>query len=480
MKSISRIAKTLLGGGLGLLLAFALADANPALAQAGMWETKAPMPNIRAFGFAGVIDGKLHAGGGGGAEPLGNPINNEHYEYDPATDTWTLRAPIPTRRGGASAVVNRKIYVVGGCLSDCRINTTNLLEAYDPDDDSWSTLPPMPTARVGHAAAALNGKLFVVGGVPACLPCLPQLRSIEVYDPVFNTWDTTTTRAPMPTGREGASAAVIDGKLYVVGGVVRNPGNAFDHHKTGTLEVYDPGSDTWDTTRAPMPTPRQAASVGVIGGKLHVVGGVADAGITATHEVYDPLTDSWSTLEPMPTARWVAMTGVIDGRLYVAGGGGVSEALDILEVFTSEPAVLEVAVDIKPQSCPNPLNVKSKGVLPVAILGTADLDVIDIELVSLTLEGVAPLRASLEDVAAPFEPLTGKDDAFDCTDAGADGFADLTLKFDRQDVIAAAEAAFDGPFENGDFAALHLEGALRDGTPIIGEDVVLFLKKGKK
>jgi N-acetylneuraminic acid mutarotase len=335
MELTNKLGKTLVGAGLAVALGFALAASNQALAQGGIWETEPPMPNIKAFGFAGVIDGKFHAGGGAGAEPLSNPINEEHYQYDPATDTWVFRAPIPTNRGGASAVVNGKIYVVGGCITDCRINATNLLEAYDPDADSWSTpLAPMPTARHNHAAVALDGKLFVVGGLEF-LP-FPQFQSIEVYDPDSDTWDTITPDNPM-TGRDNHSAASIDGKLYVVGGFVRPTSSTY--HVTDVLEVYDPGSNTWET-KAPMPTPRHATSVGVIGGRLHVVGGENEFGSLAVHEVYDPITDTWSTLQPMPTARWKSMAGVINGRLYVAGGIGSSGALDILEVFTSEPDIL--------------------------------------------------------------------------------------------------------------------------------------------
>jgi len=138
----------------------------------------------------------------------------------------------------------------------------------------------------------------------------------------------------------------------------------------------------------------------------------------------------------------------------------------------------EVPVDIKPTSCRNPLNVGSKGVLPVAILGTEDIDMTQIDPASVRLEGVAPLRWALEDVATPFEPYTGKEDAFDCTTEGPDGFLDLTFKFDTQEIVADL-----GDVEDGDVLVLQLTGNLMeeyDGTAIVGEDVVVILKKGKK
>ena len=142
---------------------------------------------------------------------------------------------------------------------------------------------------------------------------------------------------------------------------------------------------------------------------------------------------------------------------------------------SAEPGYLEVPVDVKPGSCRNPLNVRSQGVLPVAILGTEHFDISQINPETVKMEGVAPLRWSMEDVATPFEPFVGKEGAFDCTEEGPDGFTDLSLKFSRQDLVAAL-----GDVSDGDVVLLHLDGELFDGTPFEGEDVVVVLKKGKK
>jgi len=133
---------------------------------------------------------------------------------------------------------------------------------------------------------------------------------------------------------------------------------------------------------------------------------------------------------------------------------------------------IDVPLDIKPESCPNPLNVNSEGVLPVAILGTADIDVTTIDLSTITLQGVSPLRSGLEDVATPFEPFIGKTDALDCTDEGPDGFVDLTFKFSTQAIVAA----WDEP-SDGEVIVLRLEGNFNDGQPFEGEDVVIIISK---
>jgi hypothetical protein len=136
---------------------------------------------------------------------------------------------------------------------------------------------------------------------------------------------------------------------------------------------------------------------------------------------------------------------------------------------------LHVDVDIKPTSCPNPLNLKSRGVLPVAILGTATFDVTDIDIATIRLAGVAPLRSGLEDVATP---LDDGDDC-DCNEEGADGFTDLTLKFSTTEIVDAFVFAL-GEKEYGpknaepDILVLTLTGELLDGTPIEGSDCVVL------
>jgi hypothetical protein len=136
-----------------------------------------------------------------------------------------------------------------------------------------------------------------------------------------------------------------------------------------------------------------------------------------------------------------------------------------------KPALL-VAVDIKPGSCPNPVNTKSSGVLPVAILGSNDYDITTIDPISVRLAGVEPLRSGYEDVATP----VGDVNDCNCTQDGPDGFLDLTLKFKTQLIVDAI-----GDVNDGDILTLPLTGILYDPipyeTPIEGSDCILI--KGK-
>jgi hypothetical protein len=134
-----------------------------------------------------------------------------------------------------------------------------------------------------------------------------------------------------------------------------------------------------------------------------------------------------------------------------------------------------VPVDIKPGECENPFNVHSHGVLPVAINGTAELDVSQIDPASVTLNGVPAIRWDLEDVSAPYFPLIGKSGATACTTAGPDGFTDVTLKFDSDAVAAALP-----PVQDRTVLVLKLTGSFLPafgGFPFIGEDVIVSIDK---
>ena len=130
----------------------------------------------------------------------------------------------------------------------------------------------------------------------------------------------------------------------------------------------------------------------------------------------------------------------------------------------------QVEVDINPGSCPNPVNVKSRGVLPVAILGTADVNVLDIDPASIELAGVGAIRSSYEDVAGPIANAN----ECNCIETGPDGYTDLTLKFETEKIVEAI-----GEVNNGDVLTLKLTGSLFCETPINGTDCVVIVGRFK-
>jgi hypothetical protein len=201
--------------------------------------------------------------------------------------------------------------------------------------------------------------------------------------------------------------------------------------------------------------------------EVEFISGYWDAIGNGIIDVYDPamylLTSLTNTGTGVETTNLSGMGPI--GYIYfnsIADGAGAD-----IDNLIIQPALV---VDIKPTSCPNPLNVKSKGVLPVAILGAEGFDVSDVDVTTLFLEGVAPVKIAYDDVAAP---IVWDGDECECTEAGSDGYIDLVLHFDTQEIVAVL-----GSVADGDVLPLTLVGLLVDGTPTEGYDCIRIIKKG--
>jgi N-acetylneuraminic acid mutarotase len=179
-----------------------------------------------------VVDGKIYVFGG----DEGRNWIDDTEVYDPATDSWTARAPIPPEGIGAGlftcSVVDDVVYLIGGVTGEM-----NMVWAYDPADDSWEEKRPLTFERVSPASAVVDGKILVFGGCRTVTdnPCTDPLEVVEEYDPRTDRW---TVKAPMPTARFGLSAVALDGKVYAIGGGGTD--------ESTVLEVYDPASDSWE------------------------------------------------------------------------------------------------------------------------------------------------------------------------------------------------------------------------------------------
>jgi len=333
MKHTIKISKAVL---LALLGWSVIALSNKAFAQGGTWMTKPPMQTARCQTTAVELNGKVYAIGG--ATNVCNQDNSSRTSsvevFDPVTESWSTVTPMPTARNElAAAVVDGKIYVIGG------VSAGDKVEIYDPVTDTWSTAAPMPTKRIAMGATAVNGKIYVVGG---CAEGSPDpcdgLATLEIYDPATDTW---TTGAPMSTGRDGLGVAALDGKIYAVGG---SDGNT----PIASGEVYDPATNSW-TPIASMPTARTQLRLAAVNGLLYAIGGEAriDGKVTvlSTVEIYDPTIDSWTSAPPMIEARGGHGVAVVNETLYALGGFDTSNAaLSTIEAFSSIAPAADLAV----------------------------------------------------------------------------------------------------------------------------------------
>jgi len=162
------------------------------------------------------------------------------------------------------------------------------------------------------------------------------------------------------------------------------------------------------------------------------------------------------------------------GNVYVADSWNHR-----IQKFGYPSLELEVAVDIRPWSCRNPLNMRSRGVLPVAILGGDGFCIekkkIDVSTISLGLEGskggVKPIWSRGLDVSGPLEG-----EICEWSELGPDGHEDLLLLFKTQEVAEAISGAL-GEVNHGEVVVLIITG-LADGTPFYGEDSVTIINRG--
>ena len=190
--------------------------------------------------------------------------------------------------------------------------------------DSWKTVAPLPTARTGLGLAMVDGKIYALGGRSS-----NKIFDLnEVYYPTADTW---FSKAPMPTPNSNFGTVVYQNKIYCLGG-----GN-------GTNQVYDPATNTWEN-KAFMPTPRTQLEANLVGDKIFLIGGLLPStnststpsgpNISNLTEAYDIQSDTWASLTPMLIPVFNYASAVVNGKIYVISGyyeRGYSERVQVYD-----------------------------------------------------------------------------------------------------------------------------------------------------
>ena len=167
--------------------------------------------------------------------------------------------------------------------------------------DSWVSKAGMTRGRSGLGVAVVDGKIYAIGGASASGFCSIN----EQYDPAIGTW---TLKESMPTSRSAFGIAVFEDRIYCMGGYsYSNQGGAI-----AVNEVYNPATDTWET-KTPMPTPQLNVQANVIDGKIYVIGRTTNGTL---NQVYDPSTDSWITKESIPTIDGSYASVAVGNKIY--------------------------------------------------------------------------------------------------------------------------------------------------------------------
>ncbi|MGM0948067.1 MAG: Kelch repeat-containing protein [Bacillota bacterium] len=286
------------------------------------WVSKADLPEPRSHAATAVVGNEIYVIGGFGKN---RSATNTTLVYDSQKDTWSKKADMPINlAGSAVAVVKEKIYVMGGnkTNTDSNHNSSKLL-IYDTKTDTWEEGGDVPKKSYLGTAVAIDNTIYLITQQDTSTP-----RHFA-YDTLSKTW---TNKANQPTNARAAASAVVNGKIYYIGGGSNGGGK--------NIYEYNPSSDSWQR-KADLINPLWYTSAAVSDGKIYIVGGFLSASTTVSNnvQVYDPASDKVSIMEEkIQHARAGAGTVSINNELYTVGGAPKSNtqsnAFNSLEKYT--------------------------------------------------------------------------------------------------------------------------------------------------
>lgn len=257
--------------------------------------------------------------------------------YNIAARTWRDDLAVRPFFGNhhAAEVFNGKLYLFGGLSRG-----EGKVQIYDPMTNTWSLGADMPFAAGSSSSAVIDGQIYVAGGIVGS----STTNQVAKYNPATNTW---TLVAPMKQGRNHAASETDGTKLYVFGGRGLGSGDAnVLANGFNTVQIYNPATNTWSSSLDPgsnlAPLPRARGGMGkaaYLSGKFYVIGGETKNGAGATKnnvyrrvDIYNPQTNTWQLGTPLPTARHGIFPVVYAGEIYLAGGG-IKAGYSISDVF---------------------------------------------------------------------------------------------------------------------------------------------------
>jgi hypothetical protein len=294
----------------------------------------------------------LIAGGGANEGGFFTPLNTVDL-YDPASNSFAQAASLPTmstaRYSTAAALLSN-----GEVLIGCGFgfpfpfaNPLHSVELYNPVTNSFAPPPTTPTmGAVGSAPTATllpDGKVLIAGGLAGfgILGDAEISNGVNLYDPVTNSFAVSTPLMNEP--RELATATLLpSGKVLIAGGFGPGPGGDLPIVALSSVDLYDPASNSFAPTAA-LPTMNQARASATAtllnNGKVLIAGGVGTSnGILASVELYDPATNSFAPATATPTMnngrKEATATLLPSGKVLIAGGTGVFGPLNTTDLYT--------------------------------------------------------------------------------------------------------------------------------------------------
>mmetsp|Transcript_33399 Transcript_33399/g.34030 ORF Transcript_33399/g.34030 Transcript_33399/m.34030 type:complete len:442 (-) Transcript_33399:195-1520(-) len=218
-----------------------------------------------------------------------------------------------------------RIYIAGGCSKDqfcyptgCYCSEiTNALYYFAPEVDKWYTnLPAAPTARYRHMSAVVNNKLYLLGGRHLNDSLI---YTVDIFDPVQAQWQ-ASIRWNNPTSDGGAFS--VGDKLYVVGGYDQYYTASNTTSGVAQFHMLDTSTNLWNTSLPQLPTPRGDLAVQELDGRFYVLGGWGGWWVHAikTVESFDPVSVTWRSEPGMHFGRGDMAVGNMKNMMFAIGG----------------------------------------------------------------------------------------------------------------------------------------------------------------
>ena len=312
------------------------------------WKVITQLPTKRWEFSTAVVDDKVYIIGGSLFDNNAGPFGLSTVEvYDPQTNTWQRGADMPTPRTNAkAAVVNGTIYVFGGYNSKDKFlqnwEMADRVEAYDPLTDTWTRKKKMPISRFYFGLGVVAGRVYLIGGTTGLGVGQEQrMDRVDIYDPATDTW---AKGRRMPTRRDPGGVAVVSTRIYVIGGEGWPlPQNWGEGQFLGSIEEYDPINRQWRKKKAMLERKNWFSSA-VVGDDIYLIGGYTREGglqQLATVNVYHPRTETWREISALPNPLDTFGAATVNGKIYVFGSldAGGQFSTDVLVYDTGSRAV---------------------------------------------------------------------------------------------------------------------------------------------
>ncbi len=215
------------------------------------------------FSSSVITGGNLYLFNG---NSLGGKPNNkmEVVNLNTGEVTFSTDNPFPTKGGGA-AVWNGIIYVFGGSYKNevGDLSYSDKLYSFNPTTKEWTRLENMPK-RIETKGEIINGELYVIGGYNG-----GQCKRIDKYDISTGKWSKVYT---MPAGVSGHATAVYGSKIYIIG----------DYNTLTHAACYDVNTNTYTEIQPTNMVGRRHAAAAVVKGKLYIMGGNQTAAMNSS------------------------------------------------------------------------------------------------------------------------------------------------------------------------------------------------------